>query len=121
MGKSTLEADETLNTYTSSLRHLEAYESKLREDAAAKRAETKKKRKIMPPFLYRSPTQARKSRLGLFVGSDSLLGRSCTNCPLTEVSCGQNGSVVINKSSPIPREKAATSIRVTKTAASIIS
>ena len=36
MGKSTLEAQETLNTYTSGLRHLEAYESKLREDAAGR-------------------------------------------------------------------------------------
>ncbi len=44
MGKTTLEAEDTLNTYISGLRRLEAYERKLREDAAAKKGETKKKR-----------------------------------------------------------------------------
>jgi hypothetical protein len=44
MGKPTVEAEYTLNTYTSSLKHLEAYELKLREEAKAKKGETKKKR-----------------------------------------------------------------------------
>jgi hypothetical protein len=44
MGKPTLEAEDTLNTYMSWLRRLEAYERELREDAAAKKGETKKKR-----------------------------------------------------------------------------
>ena len=44
MGKPTLEARETLNTYASGLKHLEAYELKLREEAKTKKGETKKKR-----------------------------------------------------------------------------
>ena len=44
MGEPTLEAQDALNTYTSGLKHLEAYELKLREDAKAKKGETKKKR-----------------------------------------------------------------------------
>jgi hypothetical protein len=44
MGEPTLEAQDALNTYTSGLKHLEAYELKLREDAKAKKGETKKRR-----------------------------------------------------------------------------
>ena len=43
-GEPTLEAEDALNTYASGLKHLEAYELKLREDAKAKKGETKKKR-----------------------------------------------------------------------------
>ena len=43
-GERTLKAQGALNTYASGLKHLEAYELKLREDAKAKKGETKKKR-----------------------------------------------------------------------------
>jgi hypothetical protein len=44
LGEPTLEAEEALQSYTSALRHLEAHELKLREEADAKKGETKKKR-----------------------------------------------------------------------------
>jgi hypothetical protein len=43
-GKSTIEAEDLLNTYISGLAHLEAYGQKLREEASAKKGETKKAR-----------------------------------------------------------------------------
>ena len=44
LGKPTIEAEDLLNTYISGLAHLKAYGQKLREEATAKKGETKKKR-----------------------------------------------------------------------------